>query len=169
MAAAKITPTYFTNVGETTISAKVTKVTQNDWVVLPESGVIDFGGVVYTGAVETFLYTTVTVNNASTAYTATTTTIAYDGATALQRPSGNYYLLTTGGEIIYVISDDGYDSTSGNLTVRRGCLGTTASATGVANNNVCYVMNSLVLGSATTGSVLLSYKALPVDPGVNFF
>lgn len=146
------------------MQGQAVKVTQNDWVVVDAPGIHDFIARLITGAVETPTFPTLTINNTGDAYDTDDTTIAYDGATALTRKASGYYVRTASGEILYVEVDSGYDSTSGNLTVRRGALGTDASATGLADGNTLYVLCAVVLGSATTGVITLDYTALPMDP-----
>jgi len=169
VAAAALTETNFKDLSGITVIARAVKVTQNDWIVLPGPGVIPLAAVLLTGGAETLAYPTLTVNNTGTAYDTDDTTIAYDGATALTRASGGFYVMTSSGEILYVTADSGYDGAAGNLTVRRGCLGTTASATGLADGNTLYVLSSLTLASATTGPVTVVYKTMPEDPGVDLF
>jgi len=154
---------------------KVTKATDSDWLSLTKyPGVIVLGRHVFTVANnattnndEFISYGVGKVNNSSTAYTATSTTIAYDGAAATRITPG--YALTASGEIIYIIADSGKASTSGNLTVRRGCLGTTASATGVADNDPLYFLNQIVLTDSAVGVVFLVVLPLPADPGTPLF
>lgn len=170
MAAAKITyPTKPINgLYQAPITVKLTKATQNDWVVLPEAGILGADAFLHTGAQDTVGFGIAVVNNTGDAYDADTTTIAIDGATT-GRLAGNYYIETTSGEWIYVVKDSAPTAAAANLTVRRGCLGTTASATGIANDNTMYIKNILILSGATTGQVVLSYFSAPQDPGSTFF
>lgn len=161
--------TNFSDLSGISVIARVVKAAQNDVIVLPYPGVIPLAAVLPTGGAETTTYPTLTVNNSGDAYDGDSATIAYDGATASTRPSGGYYVLTASGEILFVTADSGYDGAAGNLTVRRGCLGTTASGTGLADGNTLYVLCGLTLASATTGPVTVVYKALPEDPGVGLF
>ena len=166
MAASAKTETNFLLPSAGLVVARVAKAEQNDWIVLPYAGVIPLHVTLATGADETVAYPTLAINNAGTAYDAATTEIAYDTATAGQRPSGGgYYLQTSSGEIIYVEDDDGT-----NLTIRRGCLGTTASGTGLADDAALYILCSLVLNKAsTTGVVTVTYLPMPEDPGVALY
>ena len=66
-----------------------------------------------------------------------------------------YYILTAGGEVIEVTADTGAATTTGTLTVVRGRLCTTASATGLANGNVCIILNQVFLSSSTVGPALI--------------
>lgn len=96
------------------------------------------------------------------------TTVAYDTAVAGERNSGDYYIyLPASGEIMYVKADSGYAGTSGNLTVVRGCLGTTAAD--IANDDYMVVMNAVKLKGAMTGKVVMLFDALPEDPKANLF
>lgn len=154
---------------------KVTKATQSDWLSLTKyPGVFVLADHVFTVAngantnsTETITYGVGLVNNGSTAYTATSTSIVYDGASATRILPG--YVMTASGEIMYIIADTGKATTGGTLTVRRGCLGTTASATGLADNDPLYFLNQIKLGSSNVGVVLLTVFPLPTDPGVPLF
>jgi len=164
-----LTETVFSNKAESRTAGRVVKTALNDIIVFGVPGIQDFKASLYTGAAEAGTYPTLTVDNEDGVYTAESTTIAYDGATADSRPIGGYYVLSTSGEILFVYSDSGSDGAAGNLTVRRGCLGTTASATGVDNNDVLYVLCSVTLTANTTGIVNFSYYELPSDPGVDYY
>lgn len=167
--AAAITETNFNIVGEVPRVSIGVKAAQNDFVLLPCKGTVDFAAHAQTGVPEGTTYTTVAINNTGDAYTATSTSIVYDTAAANERASGGYYLLSSSGEILEVIADSGYASTGGTMTVRRGVLGTTASATGLADGNTLYVLNSIEMAESTTGLVFIKYVPLPNDPGVNLF
>ena len=98
----------------------------------------------------------------------TATAITYDGGTANQKTSGSFYVRNSrSGEVMFVKSDSGYASTSGTLTVVRGCLGTTAAA--ISNNDYLYVLNSLVMTGAATGTALIGYFELPELHKATFF
>lgn len=99
----------------------------------------------------------------------TSNSIEYDTAIIGERTSGGYYLYApASGEIIYVGADDGYASTSGNLTgCVRGCLGTTAKD--IANDDYLFVMNVILLHSARVGKTMFYYFKLPDDPKANVF
>jgi hypothetical protein len=95
-------------------------------------------------------------------FTAADTTIEYDTAITSNRNSGNYYVRnTTSGEIMYCITDSGYNTTSGTMTVIRGCLGTTAAV--IADNTYLEVMNVIQLNSANTGIEHIIYLAMPSE------
>jgi hypothetical protein len=67
-----------------------------------------------------------------------------------------------------VTSDDGSAGTSGNQTgCIRGALGTTAKD--ISDNDYMLVMNCILLHSARTGKMMMTYLALPDDPKANFF
>jgi len=90
----------------------------------------------------------------------TTTAITYDGATANERTSGSYYVRNSRtGECMFVKADSGSTTTTGDLTVVRGCLGTAAAA--VLENDYLYCMNSMVMTGAATGTALVGYYELP--------
>ncbi len=165
MTPGKRNPEHFPNVGEVTRIAYVNKTDRYDWLVFPEAAIVDLQVRKPDNAQEgTVTYGTVAVANAGTAYTATTTAIAYDtGGTNQSRAPGNFYVSTASGEIMYVIKDvltTPDDYTAGTLHVIRGCLGTTASATGVANTNTLNVMNVLKLGEDSTGWRMITYKEI---------
>jgi hypothetical protein len=148
--------------------ATVDQLEQNDWIVLPCKGAFAISPRLITGAAATITRGTVTVNNKGTAYTATTKSIAYDTGT-LSRSTGSFYLKTASGEIIEV-TDSAPTASSGTLTViQRGCFGTTPSATGIADDNVLYVLNNLKLGDNQADPVEVLYYELPFDTGVKLF
>jgi hypothetical protein len=132
-------------------------------------------GFALTNVIETPLYATLTVNGAG--YTATTTSIVYDGATCTFRQVP-YYVKTSCGEIMEVTADSGSTTIAGTLTVRRGCLGTTAvagdasgvlaTAGGVQDNAMLSVLNTLIVG-ATIGFTIVSCLELPQDAGTKLF
>jgi hypothetical protein len=147
---------------------KIKQATQYDYVILPFKGIWQIAGRLNTGALATILRGTLTVNNTGTAYTATTTTIAYDGA-SYNRSTGSFYLESASGEILEVI-DSAPAGASGTLTViKRGCFGTTPSGTGLANDNTLYVMNNMVLGDSQTGAVTVSFLEMPENNAINLF
>lgn len=147
---------------------KIKQAAQYDYVILPFKGVWQMAGRLNTGALATILRGTLTVNNTGTAYTATSTLIAYDGA-SYNRSTGSFYLESASGEIIEV-KDSAPTGASGSLTVlKRGCFGTTPSATGLANDNTLYVMNNLVLGDNQTGAVTVSFLEMPENNNIQLF
>lgn len=164
-----LTETVFSNKAESRTAGRVVKTAQNDIIVFGVPGIQDFKATLYTGAAEAGTYPVLVVNNKGVAYTAASTTIAYDGATALSRPTGGYYVLSTSGEILFVYADSAAAGAAGNLTVRRGCLGTTASLTGLADDDVLYVLSSITLSTNSAGIVNFSYYELPSDPGVDYY
>jgi hypothetical protein len=157
MTAADLTVYSSRTQGAMPIVAKVTKVTQNDWISFKDvKGVKPPTGVVITTsahALETFTYGILTIDNSGTAYTATDTSIVVKSGTATRLPP--YYLMTGSGEIMEVTSETLPATAAGTLTVVRGRLGTTASATGLANNNTMVVLNQVFLSSSTVGVTLV--------------
>jgi len=148
--------------------AVVDQVTQNDWIVLPCKGAFALSARLLTGAGATVTRGVVVVNNKGTPYTATTMSIAYDGG-VLSRSSDSFYVKSASGEILEV-KDSAPTGASGTLTViRRGCFGTTASATGIADDNTLYVLNNIKLGDNQTDPVEILYYELPFDAGVQLF
>lgn len=164
-----LTETVFSNKAESRTAGRVVKTAQNDIIVFGVPGVQDVSATLYTGAVEAATYPVLSVHNKGVAYTAASTSIVYDGATADSRLSGGFYVLSTSGEILFVYADSGYAGATGTLTVRRGCLGTTASLTGLADDDVLYVLSSITLSTNSAGIVNFSYYELPSDPGVDYY
>jgi hypothetical protein len=117
------------------------------------------------------------INNASTAYTATSTTIAVDGIVeyiAGYARTPPYYILaqdagTTAFEIMEVTGDTLPTTAASTLTVKRGCLGTTAAVAPVANDSYIYFLNILYLTDATIGTCLVYAIPLPGDPKASLF
>ena len=160
----------FVIVGETPINTSFTLTTQYDWVVFPCAGVLHLAGVtVYDGGFETSTYThpTLTVNNGE-GYDSSATSIAYDGATANTRKGAGYLVVNDAtGEIMYVEKDSAPTATSGTLTVRRGALGTEPAA--ITDNDVLYILCTVVATSSNTGTHFIRYHKLPDDPKVLFY
>ncbi len=170
MAAAAIAETNFNKLPGYLVISRLVKATQHDWIVLPFKGVLPLKATLATGGEETLTHKTLTVKNTETAYDAATTSIAYDGATAASRTATDYYVRSSSGEILLVGADDGAATTEGTLTIKkRGCFGTTAAATGLANDNTLYILQTLTLTGETTGIVDLVYMPLPDDPGVKLY
>lgn len=168
MAAAEITPKYWNLQGSIPVVGRFLKVTQADWIVLPYPGVFNVRGTLYTGADEaTLSFATIIVNNKGTAYTATSTSIVGDAAVITRQTP--YYVQTSSGEIMMVVTDATPGTAVATLTVIRGCLGTTASATGLADDNTLYVRNMIVFGAATTGYVGFVAYPMPGEPKAPLF
>lgn len=142
-----------------------------DWVVLAVPGIICPVMCDNTGTAMTVDYGTMHVLNAGAAYSATSTSIVYDNGSpgSCQRLPGGYYIETTSGELIYVLKDSGYTADGGTLTVVRGCLGTTASATGVANTNVLQVKNVIVTAADVDARIVLRGVVLPNEYKAQLF
>jgi hypothetical protein len=181
MSAAAILPKFFPVQYVMPIIFKVQKVTQSDWINLSKAGTIVKGvvGVVANvtpvgaaaNVAETLTYGPADIANGGTAYTATDTTIAVDGMLydGINPRIAPYYLLTGGGEILEVIADSLPLTAASTLTVKRGCLGTTATATGLANNDRCAILNQVVLGASAVGFVSGRAEPLPTDSGTKPF
>jgi hypothetical protein len=149
------------------VFVKITTATTADWTTLPYPGFIPLGAVVanITGnEIPAFTYKTAAINNSGTAYSATDTSIVIGTAAATRIPP--YYLMTSSGEIIYVASDSAPTTSAGTLTIRRGALGTTASATGLANTNVVSILNMVVLTNTIVGATIIYGIPLPADSNV---
>ena len=63
-----------------------------------------------------------------------------------------------------VLSETAAGNAASTLTVKRGCLGTTASATGVASTNTVYIMNIVFWGDSTTGFLTGTFLPMPESP-----
>jgi hypothetical protein len=168
MAAAEITPKYFNMQGSIPVVGRFVKAAQSDWIVLPYPGVFNIRGTLYTGADDASLtYGTIVVNNKGTAYSATSTSIVGDAAVITRQTP--YYIQTTSGEIILVVTDATPGTSVATLTVIRGCLGTTASATGLADDNTVYIKNMVVFGANSTGVVDFIFNPMPHEPKARLY
>lgn len=141
-----------------------------DCVKFGEGGVIPFFVNIQNNA------TTVATNDsfryaqmkATTTYDADDTSIVYDGGTANERTTGGYFARNgRTAEVIFVKADSGSTTTTGTLTVVRGCLGTAAAA--MEDEDYLFCLNSLVLTGAATGTALIGYFALPEETKATFF
>ncbi len=168
--AAAIEETNFNKLPGYLVISRAAKAVQYDWIVLPFKGVLPLMATLATGAAEPFTYATLTVDNGGTPYDEKSLSIVYDGATAGTRTAKDYYIRTSSGEILLVGEDSAPGGAAGTLTIKqRGCLGTTPSATGLANGDTLYILQTLTLTAATTGIVDLVYIPLPDDPAVNLY
>ena len=173
MTAAEITETKFSIMHLVPMIIKSQVAAQNDWTVIDGvKGVLLMGyGIsqaVDVSATENLTYGTMHVNNGGTAYSATDTSIVVQDAT-ITRTTTPYYLLTKSGEIMEVTSETAYNNAVSTLTVKRGCLGTTASATGLANTNHVGIMNIIIHGLDSVGPHLNVVYPLPNDNNVKMF
>ena len=168
-AASNEAKTVFNYNGHIPVIFSFTKAATSDWTVFGDyPGVIDCRGTLYTGADEsTLTYGTAAIDNSGTAYTATSTSIVIKSGAITRVPP--YYVQTTSGEIMMVISETAAGVAASTLTVKRGCLGTTASLTGLANNNTVYIMNIIYWGAATTGLITGRFLPMPEQPDVGLF
>ena len=80
-----------------------------------------------------------------------------------------FYVLTAGGEIMEVLSETDSTNANSTWTVRRGCLGTTASATGLAATNLVGIMNIIFMGANNVGPNLIVALPLSQDARVQMF
>ena len=140
-----------------------------DWMVVNGyKGIIPLYGVaqsVAASGAEAITYGAATITVAGTA---TSTSHAVTSAT-ITRTGEPFYILTAGGEIIEVTNDSAPTNASSTWTLRRGCLGTTATATGMANTNVVAIMNIIFLSAALVGPTLIAALPLPNDAGSQMF
>jgi hypothetical protein len=149
----------------------VTKATQSDWVNLAYPGVIVLNGAVFTSvadtvtnALETITYGTMKANGAVAGTVATSVIIDSASITRLLP----YYIFNgTTGEMMLVTGDTAPGSAAATLTIKRGCLGTTATA--IADNAPLYVMNQIFLGNSAVGKVMLFVLTLPSNPDAPLF
>jgi len=138
-----------------------------DWVVLNgHKGVVPIGqGIcmnVASSLTDSITYGVMTINNGGAAYSATDTSFVMQTATITRVMP--YYIMSGGGEIMEVLTDSDVTSATPTITVRRGCLGTTPSATGLANTNVLAILNILFMGGARIGPHIFVALPLPNDP-----
>lgn len=172
MAAAAITEVTFNDLHNNELYISGSVVTTGDWIVLDSlPGILDFRGTLFptdnNNEVITWYFGKIVSNADGTA--ATDTSVTYDGGTALQRSAGGFYIINdTSKEIMYVVADSGYTTTTGTLTVRRGCLGTTAVTVG--DNDEFRVLNCIVITFSTAAGFFVGrITPLPSDPATELF
>jgi hypothetical protein len=165
MAAAELTENKANIMHLVPILVKAQVTTAGDWVVLDEyKGVIPLTGMaqsILTSGEETITYGVARVDG--TVLTTTQTTLVCDECT-ITRTGKPFYIVTAGGEILEVLTDATPATAVGTFTVRRGCFGTTASTTGLSNNNYVGIMNILFLGTDLVGPHIFMVIPLPYDP-----
>jgi hypothetical protein len=151
------------------LMVKAMRAAAGDWIVLSGfKGVIPLAGIGQSIAaslsetVPTWGVATVTPT-----CTTSTTEFAVTSATITRKPP--FYVATAGGEILEVISETAADNANSTWTVRRGCLGTTASATGLAATNVVGIMNIIFMAGNNVGPNFQIFYPLPNDPGVKMY
>lgn len=152
-----------------------TKATKADAVTFPEeAGVIPISLLIHTtgasgitsSASEGWSYCTVAVSEGVAGVTDTSIVYATAAPGGERRASG-YYVRTPNGEIMYVLNDSGYTSTSGTLTVKRGALGTTPAS--IVHSTYLEVLCSLHLYGEGTGQEWIVYMPLPKDPNAQMW
>jgi hypothetical protein len=151
------------------------KATKADAVTFPEeAGIVPLNLLIHTtgasgitsSASEGWSYCTVCVSEGVAGVT--DTSIAYaTAAPGGERRESGYYVRTPNGEIMYVLNDSGYSSTSGTLTVKRGALGTTPAS--IVHSTYLEVLCSLHLYGEGTGNEWIVYLPMPKDPAANFW
>lgn len=151
------------------------KATKGDAVTFPEeAGIVPLNLMIHTtgasgitsSASEGWSYCTVAVSEGVAGVT--DTTIAYaSAAPGGERRASGYYVRSPNGEIMYVLNDSGYNTTSGVLTVKRGALGTTPAS--IVHSTYLEVMCSLHLYGEGTGNEWIVYLPMPKDPAANFW
>jgi hypothetical protein len=112
-------------------------------------------------------YGVATINNGGAAYTATSTSIVIASGTVTRVPP--FYVMTQAGEVLEVTSETDSTNAASTWTVRRGCLGTTASATGLAHTNVVHILNMIVCPANCLGNTVITGIPLPNEPEAAFF
>ena len=166
MTAAAIAKTVFNYNGDIPVIFSFVKANTSDWTVFGDyPGVIQCHGTLYTGADEA----TLTYGTAAgpTSFTAVQTTLAVTSATITRTPP--YYIMDAlTKEIMMVLSETAVGSSSSTLTVKRGVLGTTASANSGANDTL-YIMNIIVWGASTSGLIIGEFLPMPEQPDVGLF
>lgn len=169
--AAAITEKKFALMHLVPLVVKVEELETNDWVVLQGyKGVIPLYGMGQSIAASLQnlpIWGAATINNGGTAYSTTSTSIVVSTAHITRVPP--YYVITAGGEILEVLGETATDNAASTWTVRRGCLGTTASATGLANTNVVGIMNIVVCSANNVGPQTIVVLPLPNDAGTKPF
>jgi hypothetical protein len=174
MAAIAINPKYSPMQGLVPIIFRLKQLTTLDWINLPGAR-----GFVFAAG-----YSSSTANNTVTGIiafnhgqalingvkTATDTTVAIDGAGAGGAGAGRivpYFARCASGEIIEVISETLPETAASTLTIRRGCLGTTAAT--LADNDYISILNQFVIVSATVGEITAMAFPMPEDAGSKTF
>jgi hypothetical protein len=155
--------------------AHVNKAAQGDGVwfkneagVIPIQGILTSNATIAATCACNFNYNSVLAQGA---HLVGATQIIYDNwsglASVSQRSTGNFYLYNgSTNEIIYVVKDSAPTTGTGTFDVIRGCLGTAAVALG--DNNILFVMNSLIMGNVTAGAEMIFYMSMPEDPKATF-
>lgn len=159
--------------------------TTGDWFKMSAPGVIPIACRTFTtassGYSATPYYANVLVT--TTVSTTTGTTVVYKAAeNPWTMPQGPFYILTAGREIMMCTYNSGYSATAGGgstgtMTVIRGCLGTTATATGLTAGNTLHILKVLKFSNVgyghgtvpVVGVVMLTYLELPSDPKAYVF
>lgn len=163
MVAAEITGKYFNKQTAIPVVGRFLQATTSDWTVVPYPGVAGLVATLPTGGAAAITgFGTVTINNDSTAYTALSNQIVIkSGAITRKVP---YYLQTSSGELIYVYNETAADNAASTLDVIRGCLGTTASLTGLADDSTLYIKNYIIWGANGAYYIDFSFVPMPWEP-----
>lgn len=142
------------------------KVNAGDWVVFDCRGVTPLSAYTFTSSTEGYvnrpdvaLYGYATINQVGT--TSKSTSIKVTAATVIRRVP--FYAFTGGNEILEVIQETSNTAATSTWTVRRGCLGTTATATGLGNEEAVSILNILYFTTDTTGYESMLILPLPDD------
>jgi hypothetical protein len=172
MTVAEISETKFSVMHLIPMLIKSQVAAQNDWTVIDGvKGVIPMGyGVSQStsaSATETLTYGTFHINGSGQNTTTNTSFICANGTTS--RTTTPYYVLTASGEIMEVISETDATNATTTITVVRGCLGTTASATGLADTNHIGIMNIIIHALDSVGPHINIVYPLPNDRRVKMF
>lgn len=161
------------------------KAAQNDWIVTTEltpsyKGFLPIAGWSFSATA----CTTATdmnfglglIDRVEDDYTATTTSIAVNGISPTVVRSAPYYILAqdataTAFEIMEVTADSLPTAAATVLTVKRGCLGTTAGTSSdvIKNNAYVYFLNVIVMADAEIGTQLIYGVPLPAEARAKIF
>jgi hypothetical protein len=161
------------------------KATDSDWIVTTEmtpacKGMLPIAGWTFSATAAKNCYELTfglgLIDRVEDDYTATTVSIAVDGINPTITRSAPYYILAqdataTSFEIMEVTADSLPTAAATVLTVKRGCLGTTAgtSANLLKNNAYVYFLNVITLEDSTIGTQLIYGVPLPSESKANLF
>lgn len=160
-------------------TALISVVTNGDWFHFSEAGIIPFSARVFTAASSGYFATPYYAEckvGTTVSTTTGTSVVVVGGANVYTIPQSDFAVMTTGGEILYVVKNSGYGTTGGTFTVIRGAYGTTATTTGMTVGSKLHILNAVKFSGGTSWSttcasskIMLAYMALPNDPKASLF
>jgi hypothetical protein len=171
MAAVELTEKTFPMQHLKVLIAKLQSTATGDWVVINGyKGVIPLGGIGQaTDHAHEEIAFTYGVATVDATITATATTINVTSATVTRVPP--FYVLTANGgtssEIFEVLSETDSTNATSTWTIRRGCLGTTASVH--TATDVVSIMNILFTGVSCVGPHIWTLLPLPEESRAKVF